>query len=266
MINLILCGASGRMGLALIETIRENPEFRIAALVERRGHPVVGKTCTADAPPVVDDLLMAMNQGQVIIEFTTPESTLANAKKAAIIKKPMVIGTTGLAAEHAELFADLAKEIPLVVSSNMSVGVNLLYRLVELAARRLPPDFEAEIVESHHKWKKDAPSGTARKLLDEIVRVRGGAPVYDRQRSAAARSAREIGVFSVRAGDIVGEHTVTFAGTGERLELTHRAHSRAVFAQGALLAAKFVLAAPPGLYDMQDVLGLKTKIQNEAEP
>ncbi len=259
MINLILCGASGRMGQALIECIRENPEFRIAALVERRGHPAVGKTCTEDAPPVVDDLLMAMNQGQVIIEFTTPESTLANAKKAAIIKKPMVIGTTGLAVEHAELFADLAREIPLVVSSNMSVGVNLLYRLVELAARRLPPDFEAEIVESHHRWKKDAPSGTAKKLLDELIMIRGGAPVYDRQKSEGARTAKEIGVFSLRAGDIVGEHTVTFAGTGERLELTHRAHSRTVFAQGALLAARFVLAAPPGLYDMQDVLGLKNE-------
>lgn len=259
MINLILCGASGRMGQALVEAIQGNPEFKIAALVERRGHPHVGKPCVEGAPPLVDDLLLAMNQGQVIIEFTTPESTLANAKKAAIIKKPMVIGTTGLLAEHTELFADLAKEIPLVVSSNMSIGVNLLYRLVELAARKLPADYEAEIVESHHKWKKDAPSGTAKKLLDEIMLIRGGVPVYDRQKSGEARSDKEIGVFSIRAGDIVGEHTVTFAGPGERLELTHRAHSRRVFAEGALLAARFVLSAPPGLYDMQDVLGLKIK-------
>jgi 4-hydroxy-tetrahydrodipicolinate reductase len=245
------------MGQALIEAVRENPDFRIAALVERRGHPHVGNACVEGAPPLVDDLLLAMNQGQVIIEFTTPESTLANAKKAAIIKKPMVIGTTGLMSEHMELFADLAKEIPLVVSTNMSIGVNLMYKLVELAARALPADFETEIVESHHRWKKDAPSGTAKRLLDEVIKARGGKPVYERRSASEARTAGEIGVFSIRAGDIVGEHTVTFAGTGERLELVHRAHSRRVFAQGALLAAKYVLAAAPGLYDMQDVLGLK---------
>jgi 4-hydroxy-tetrahydrodipicolinate reductase len=259
MINLILCGASGRMGQALVEAIRENPEFKIAALVERRGHPHVGNVCVEGTPPLVDDLLLAMNQGQVIVEFTTPESTLANAKKAAIIKKPMVIGTTGLMAEHHGLFADLAHEIPLVVSSNMSIGVNVLYTLVAQAAKALPAGYDTEIVESHHKWKKDAPSGTAKKLLDEVVKVRGGVPVYDRHGSGEARKGNEIGVFSLRAGDIVGEHTVTFAGPGERLELTHRAHSRRVFAQGALLAARFVLSAPPGLYDMQDVLGLKNE-------
>ncbi|MDI6738791.1 MAG: 4-hydroxy-tetrahydrodipicolinate reductase [Candidatus Edwardsbacteria bacterium] len=257
MINLILCGAAGRMGQALIEAIKENPDFKIAALVERQGHPHIGQSCLEDTPPVVDDLL-AMNQGQVIIEFTTPEGTLANAKKAAIIKKPIVIGTTGLGAEHTELFADLAKKIPLAVSSNMSIGVNLLYDLVRQAAKALPGDYEVEIVESHHKWKKDAPSGTAKRLLEEIIRVRGGEPVYDRQKLNRQRTPKEIGVFSIRAGDIVGEHTVIFAGPGERLELTHRAHSRRVFAEGALLAARFVLSAPPGLYDMQDVLNLKT--------
>ena len=259
MINLILCGASGRMGLALVEAIQESNEFKITALVERRGHPHVGKVCVENAPPLVDDLLLAMNQGQVIIEFTTPESTLANAKKAAIIKKPMVVGTTGLMAEHHGLFADLAKEIPMVVSSNMSIGVNILYRLVAQAAKALPPGYETEIVESHHKWKKDAPSGTAKRLLDEIIKARGGQPVYDRQKLNRPRADKEIGVFSIRAGDIIGEHTVTFVGMGERIELTHRAHSRRVFAEGALLAAKFVLSAPPGLYDMQDVLGLKMK-------
>ena len=257
MINLILCGAGGRMGQALLEAIRENPEFKVAALVEGRGHPTVGKSCYEDAPPVVDDLLLAMNQGQVIIEFTTPEGTLANAKKAAIIRKPMVIGTTGLLSEHLELFADLSREIPMVVSSNMAIGVNLLYSLVRQAAQKLPASFDAEIVESHHKWKKDAPSGTAKKLLDEIIQARGGVPVYDRHQSNEARKSNEIGVFSIRAGDIVGDHTVTFAGLGERLELTHRAHNRRVFAEGALLAAAFVLRAAPGLYDMQDVLGLK---------
>ncbi|HTY08613.1 MAG TPA: 4-hydroxy-tetrahydrodipicolinate reductase [Candidatus Edwardsbacteria bacterium] len=259
MIQLILCGAAGRMGQALIEAVQENPAFKISAMVERRGHPKIGNSCVADTPPLVDDLLLAMNQGQVIIEFSTPDGTLANAKKAAIIKKPMVIGTTGLMEEHRDLFGELAREIPMVVSSNMSVGVNLLYSLVRTAARKLPRSFEAEIVESHHKWKKDAPSGTAKRLLDEIIQARGGVPVYERQTGSRARTANEIGVFSVRAGDIVGEHTVTFAGLGERLELVHRAHSRRVFAEGALLAAQFVLDAKPGLYDMQDVLGLKMK-------
>lgn len=266
MINLILCGAAGRMSQALIDSVQENADFRITAMVERHGHPKVGKVLAEGIPPVVDDLLLAMNLGQVIIEFTTPEGTLANAKKAAIIRKPMVIGTTGLVMEHTDVFADIAKEIPLVVSSNMSIGVNLLYGLVRQTARTLPANYEAEIVESHHKWKKDAPSGTAKRLLDVIVRARGGEPVYDRQQLNRERGEKEIGVFSIRAGDIIGEHTVTFAGMGERIELTHRAHSRRVFAEGALLAAKFVLEAPPGLYDMQDVLNLKTQIPSENEP
>jgi 4-hydroxy-tetrahydrodipicolinate reductase len=257
MINLILCGVAGRMGQAILEAIQDNPEFRISAMVERPGHPKVGHSLGEGVPAIVSDLLLAMNMGEVIVEFTTPEATLANAKKAALIKKPMVIGTTGLVASHREIFEELGREIPLVVSSNMSIGVNVLYGLVRMAAKKVPAGFDVEILESHHKWKKDAPSGTAKKLLEEIVKIRGGAPVYDRQKSAEGRTQGEIGVFSVRAGDIVGEHTVTFAGSGERIELTHRAHSRKVFAEGALLAARFVATAQPGLYDMQDVLGMR---------
>ena len=257
MLNLILCGAGGRMGQAVIEAVKENPEFGIAAVIERAGHPRVGKPFAEGLPVVLDDMLLAMNSGDVVVEFTTPEATLANAKKAAIIKKPMVIGTTGLVAGHKELFQDLAQEIPLVVSSNMSIGVNLLYALVRGAAKKLPRSFQAEVFEAHHQWKKDSPSGTAARLADEIIRIRGGTPIYERQSRSQARKDDEIGIYSLRAGDIIGEHTVFFVGPGERLELTHRAHSRRVFAEGALMAAKFVVQAKPGLYDMQDVLGIR---------
>jgi 4-hydroxy-tetrahydrodipicolinate reductase len=257
MLNLILCGAGGRMGQAVIEAVRENPEYRIAAVIERAGHPRIGKPFAEGLPTVLDDMLLAMNSGDVVVEFTTPEATLANAKKAAIIKKPMVIGTTGLVAKDKELFQDLAKEIPLVVSSNMSIGVNLLYALVRGAAKKLPKSFQAEVFEAHHQWKRDAPSGTAARLAEEVIKIRGGQPVYERQSRSQARQPDEVGVYSMRAGDIIGEHTVFFAGPGERIELTHRAHNRRVFAEGALLAAKFVASAKPGLYDMQDVLGLR---------
>lgn len=257
MLNIILCGAGGRMGQAVIEAVKENPEYRIAAVIERSGHPRIGKPFAEGLPTVLDDMLLAMNSGDVVVEFTTPEATLANAKKAAIIKKPMVIGTTGLVAKDKELFQDLAKEIPLVVSSNMSIGVNLLYALVRGAAKKLPKSFQAEIFEAHHQWKRDAPSGTAARLAEEIIKIRGGAPVYERQSRTQARQTDEVGIYSMRAGDIIGEHTVFFAGPGERIELVHRAHNRRVFAEGALLAAKFVAAAKPGLYDMQDVLGLR---------
>lgn len=245
------------MGQAVIEAVRENPEYKIVAVVERDGHPNLGKPFAEGLPPVMNDMLLAMNAGDVCVEFTTPEATLANAKKAAIIKKPMVIGTTGLVAGHKELFRDLAQEIPMVVSSNMSIGVNLLYALVRGAAKKLPRSFQAEVFEAHHQWKKDSPSGTAARLAEEIIKVRGGAPVYERQSRSQTRQPDEVGVYSMRAGDIIGEHTVFFAGPGERIELTHRAHSRRVFAEGALLAASFVAKAKPGLYDMQDVLGVK---------
>ena len=215
MLNLIICGAGGRMGQAIIEAVRENDNFKIAAVVERPDHPNIGKQFAPGLPNVISDMLLAMNAGDVCIEFTTPEASLANAKKAAIIKKPMVIGTTGFLAQQLELFEGIAKEIPLVVSSNMSIGVNLLYALVRGAARKLPKSFQAEILEAHHQWKKDAPSGTAVRLAEEIMKTRGGRPVYERQSRKQVREPDEIGIYSLRAGDIIGEHTVLFAGPGE---------------------------------------------------
>jgi len=256
MINLIICGAAGRMGQAICEAARDSKDFVISALVENRGHPLIGKQLCEKAPAVVDDLLLVLQTGDVIIDFSTPEATAANATKASIMKKPMVIGTTGLDRKHTEIFSEMAREIPMVVSSNMSIGVNLLYKLAYAAAKILPKTFDADISETHHRHKKDAPSGTAVKILEEVQRARGGKPVYQRQTSDQVRQDDEIGMVSLRAGDIVGEHSVIFAGPGEILELTHRAHNRRVFAEGALLAAKFAVKAKPGLYDMKDVLGL----------
>lgn len=256
MINLIICGAAGRMGQAICEAAKDSKDFAIAAAVEGHGHPLVGKQLCDKTPAVVDDLLLVLQSGDVIIDFSTPEATAANAAKAAVMKKPMVIGTTGLDQKHKDMFAEMAKEIPLVVSSNMSIGVNLLYKLAYAAAKKLPKSFDADISETHHRNKKDAPSGTAVRILEEVQRARGGQPVYQRQTSDQVRGNDEIGLVSLRSGDIVGEHSVIFAGPGEILELTHRAHSRRVFAEGALLAARFAAKAKPGLYDMQDVLGL----------
>jgi 4-hydroxy-tetrahydrodipicolinate reductase len=256
MINLIICGAAGRMGQAICEAAKDSKDFAIAAAVESHGHPLIGKPLCEKLPVVAEDLLLVLQSGDVVIDFSTPEATAANAAKAAVMKKPMVIGTTGLDQKHKDLFAEMAKDIPMVVSSNMSIGVNLLYKLAYAAAKKLPKTFDADISEAHHRHKKDAPSGTAVKILEEVQRARGGKPVYQRQTSDQARGDDEIGLVSIRAGDIVGEHSVIFAGPGERLELTHRAHSRRVFAEGALLAAKFAVKAKPGLYDMQDVLGL----------
>ena len=258
MINLIICGAAGRMGQAVCEAVKESQDFAITALVETRGHSLIGKQTCDKMPAVADDLLLVLQSGDVIIDFSTPEATAANAAKASVMKKPMVIGTTGLDQKHKDQFAEMAKDIPMVVSSNMSIGVNLLYKLAYAAAKKLPKTFDADISETHHRNKKDAPSGTANRLLEEVVRARGGKPVYQRQSSDQGRQDEEIGMVSLRAGDVVGEHSVIFSGPGELLELTHRAHSRRVFAEGALLAARFVAKAKPGLYDMQDVLGLKT--------
>jgi 4-hydroxy-tetrahydrodipicolinate reductase len=258
MINLIICGAAGRMGQAICEAVKDSQDFVISAAVEGHGHPLIGKPLCEKMPLVADDLLLVLQSGDVVVEFSTPEATAANATKAAVMKKPMVIGTTGLDRKHRDLFAEMSKDIPMVVSSNMSIGVNLLYKLAYAAAKKLPKSFDVEIIEAHHKHKKDAPSGTAVKILEEIQKARGGEPVFMRHGSEQSRQDGEIGVYSVRGGDIVGEHSVIYAGPGERLEVVHRAQSRRVFAEGALLAARFIIKAKPGLYDMQDVLGLKT--------
>ena len=254
MINLIICGAGGQMGQALIEACRENPDLAIVGLVESQGHSMVGRKIAETLPAIVDDLRKVIDKGEVVIDFTSPQASLNNARTAAGYDKAMVIGTTGLGEDMIKDLRELSKKIPLLVSSNMSIGVNLLYGFIARAAKEIPGNFDVEIIETHHKNKKDAPSGTAKRLLSEIIGGRGGKPVYQREGLNAPRGGEEIGVVSIRAGDIVGEHTVVFAGPGERLEFTHRAHGRRVFAEGALAAARFLLQAGPGMYGMEDVL------------
>jgi len=254
MINLIICGAAGRMGQAIIEACQESKDLTITGLVEGPGHPMIGRKIADNLPEIVGYLGKVIGQGDVVIDFTSPEASLKNARIAVEHKKPMVIGATGIDAGQMKELQELSQKIPLLVSSNMSIGVNLLYDIISRAAKTIPGNYDVEIIESHHKNKKDAPSGTAKKLLSEITAVRGGQPVYERESSSKPRGEGEIGVVSIRAGDIVGEHTVVFAGPGERLEFTHRAHSRRVFAEGALMAAKFLAQAKPRMYDMKDVL------------
>ncbi|MDQ7798835.1 MAG: 4-hydroxy-tetrahydrodipicolinate reductase [Candidatus Edwardsbacteria bacterium] len=254
MINIIICGAAGRMGRAIIDACRENPDFAIVGLVECLGYSMIGQKFGDTLPELSADLGKIIDQGDVVIDFTSPEASLKNARIAAQHKKPMVIGATGINPDQTKELQELSKKIPLLVSSNLSIGVNLFYDIISRAARIIPGNYDVEIIESHHKNKKDAPSGTAKKLLSEITAARGGQPVYQRESSGKPRAEGEIGVVSIRAGDIVGEHTVVFAGPGERLEFTHRAHSRRVFAEGALAAARFLARARPGMYDMKDVL------------
>jgi len=222
--------------------------FAIAGALEAKAHQAIGQDLgtllgsDVTGIRVTDDVKAALQGGQVLIEFTQPEATVEHVRVAQELKKPMVIGTTGFSDAQRKIISDAAKDIPIVLSPNMSVGVNLLFELVQMAAQRLGLSYDAEVVEAHHHTKKDAPSGTAKRLAELIASVRN-------------QRAETIPVHSIRAGDIVGDHVVVFAGSSERLELVHRAHSRDVFAVGALRAAQFVAEARrPGLYEMRDVL------------
>ena len=248
-IRLVISGCCGRMGQAIARLALQDSFFSLGAALEVAGHEAIGRSAvavlghpSAGELKVVDDARAAISQGDVVIEFTAPDVTVAHAQLAQQLRKPMVIGTTGLSADQQEVLRAASKTIPIMFSPNMSVGVNVLFELAQVAAQRLGPAYDVEIVESHHRHKKDAPSGTAKRLAEVL---------------AAARSQRAdaIQIHAIRAGDIVGDHTVVFAGSAERFELTHRAHSREVFAQGALRAARFVANQKPGLYDMSHVLG-----------
>jgi 4-hydroxy-tetrahydrodipicolinate reductase len=207
-----------------------------------------------------DDLAAGLDSCDVIVDFSVPSATRPLLELAAGWKKPVVIGTTGHEPAEKKLLLDLASKVPCVWAGNFSEGVNLLFALVRRAARTLGTDFDAEVVEMHHRFKQDAPSGTAARLLEIILEERKlGAEALRHGRSGmpGKRTQGEVGVHSLRGGDVVGDHTVIFAALGERLELTHKASDRAIFARGALRAALWVVNQPPGVYDMQDVLGLK---------
>jgi 4-hydroxy-tetrahydrodipicolinate reductase len=267
MVRAIVAGASGRMGKRIIYMIQQSEKIELAGAFERPGHPDVG----ADAGLVAGmgesgvkisgSLKEVMEEGAVLIDFTAPRATLENVRTGASQGLAMVIGTTGIAGDDLKEIESLARKVRCVMAPNMSVGVNVMFKISGEMARILGQDYDMEILEVHHRLKKDAPSGTAMRLAHILADATGRnlekVAVYERKGVIGERTDTEIGIQTWRAGDIAGEHTVMFGGMGERLELTHRAHNRDNFARGALRAALWVVKRPPGLYDMQDVLGFK---------
>lgn len=243
MTRLLINGARGRMGRALVACAAEDPELVVAAEVDEG-----------------DDFSAALGGCDAVIDFTHASATAGVAEACAAAGKVLVIGTTGHSDAERGRVVDCARVIPLVFAPNFSVGVNTLFWLTRKAAEILGPDFDLEVVEMHHRLKKDSPSGTARRLAEILAEVRGlaydGDVRHGREGMVGERTRGEIGMHAVRGGDVVGDHTVIFANTGERVELAHKASSRDTFAKGALRAAKWACGRAPGLYDMQDVLGL----------
>lgn len=267
MIKIGVAGAAGKMGARIAALTSEYDGLKLAAAFERPGHKDIGKDVGAVTGSgttgiiITDGIDRIISDVDVIIDFTSVESTKENVRIAAEHKKAMVIGTTGFSASDLREIDDAAASIPCVLASNMSLGVNLLLKVLGDVAKTLGDDYDIEIVEAHHRLKKDAPSGTAlmmaRAIADSLDRNLDEVAVYERKGMIGARKPREIGIQTVRAGDIIGEHTVYFGGLGERIEITHKASSRDTFARGALKAALWLKDRPSGRYDMQDVLGLK---------
>ncbi|HLG22504.1 MAG TPA: 4-hydroxy-tetrahydrodipicolinate reductase [Candidatus Manganitrophaceae bacterium] len=267
--KLTITGAAGRMGRAILDSLYQQEDLTLGAALERKGHPSVGK----DAGGLIgvgkwgvmvsDRMKKAAEEGEVIVDFTSPQTTLLIVQEALSKKKPVVIGTTGFTTDDEKKLAKAAQKIPIVLSPNMSVGVNVMLKLLADAAVALGEAYDIEIFEIHHRQKKDAPSGTALRMGEVLALARGTSLPrvgrFARQGTIGPRPSGEIGIQSLRAGDVVGEHTVIFAGPGERIELAHRAQSRDNFARGALLAARWVAERQPGLYDMMDVLNLKNR-------
>ena len=267
MLRIAVAGATGRMGSRITALSTEHKGIRLAGAFERKGHKDIGKDIgtvigIGKTGVTLSDSLESIIKGvDLVITFTTVEASLEHLKIASSKGKAIVIGTTGFAKKDLQVVSRLTKKIPCVMASNMSTGVNLLLKVLKDIAGVLGDSYDIEIVEAHHRMKKDAPSGTALKMAQAISgalkRDLDKVAVYARQGIIGERTSKEIGIQSIRAGDIVGEHTVIFGGLGERIEVTHKASSRDTFARGALRAALWLQKKRPGLYDMQDVLGLK---------
>lgn len=267
MVRVAVAGIAGRMGSRIAQLGSEHEKIAVTGGFEHPQHPKIGRDLSeifGGAPcgrTIAGKMEEVLDEADVIIDFTSAATSLAHMQLAAAAGKPMVIGSTGFSAEQMLQARQLAARFPCVLAPNMSVGVNVLFKVVADVARLLGDDFDVEIVEAHHRFKKDAPSGTAVKLAEVVAEALGRSlaevGVYARHGLIGERNSKEIGVQTLRGGDIVGEHTVLFAGMGERLELTHRAHSRDNFARGAIVAACWIVRQRPGLYDMQNVLGIK---------
>jgi 4-hydroxy-tetrahydrodipicolinate reductase len=267
MIKIAVAGAAGRMGSRITALSKEYKGLQLAGAFERKGHKDIGKdigTITGIGETgitLTDNLESIIKNVDVVISFTTVEASLEHLRIASSGKKAMVIGTTGFTKDDLKKVSALTKKIPCVMASNMSMGVNLLLKVLQDIASVLGDGYDVEIIEAHHRMKKDAPSGTALKMAqviaDALKRTFDEVAVYARKGIIGERTPKEIGIQAIRAGDIVGEHTVIFGGLGERIEVTHKVSSRDTFARGALRATMWVHKKPAGLYDMQDVLGLK---------
>ncbi len=260
-----VAGATGRMGQMLIEAIWNADDCRLAGALDQPSSPAIGNDAAgflgqASGVPVSADIRAGLQHAKVLIDFTRPEGTLAHLKVCRELGVAAVIGTTGFSEGQKAQIADAARDIAIVMAPNMSVGVNVTLKLLQMAAQALATGYDIEIIEAHHRHKVDAPSGTALKMGEVIAEATGRSlkdcAVYAREGVTGERDPSTIGFSAIRGGDIVGDHTVLFAGTGERIEITHKAASRATYAQGSLRAVRFLAGKKNGLYDMFDVLGL----------
>jgi 4-hydroxy-tetrahydrodipicolinate reductase len=265
-LEIIVCGVGGRMGGAVVRALRQSADCRLIAGIDKPGSPRVGKDTGEISAAgqmgiaVTDSLESALKANSVIIDFSNPAASIEFLRRAAKKHVPMVIATTGFDAKQLAEINKLARRTATLLSANTSLGVNVLVSLVGRAAKLLGDEYDVEIIEAHHRFKKDAPSGTAlalgRAAAASLGRDLDKVAIHGRKGIVGERSKKEIALLSVRAGDIVGEHTVIFSGIGERLELIHRAHRRDTFARGALRAARWLAKKRPGLYGMRDMLGL----------
>jgi 4-hydroxy-tetrahydrodipicolinate reductase len=263
--RIAIAGASGRMGRMLIEGVRDADDCQLAGALDIAASPAIGSDAGAflgfdSGVPIVADLRQGLQNAQVLIDFTRPEGTLAHLAACRELGVQAVIGTTGFSDAQKVEIAAFAKDIAIVLAPNFSVGVNVTFKLLEMAAKALSTGYDIEIIEAHHRHKVDAPSGTALRMGEVIAQTLGRnlaeCAVYGREGVTGERQPSTIGFATVRGGDIVGDHTALFAGIGERIEITHKASSRATFAVGALRAARFLAGKDRGLFDMRDVLGL----------
>jgi 4-hydroxy-tetrahydrodipicolinate reductase len=261
-----VAGATGRMGHMLIEAIGQADDCRLSGALDIAGSPALGQDASAwlgqhSGVNVTADLLQGLAGAQFLIDFTRPEGTLAHLKVCQTLGVKAIIGTTGFSEAQKVEIAEIAKDIAIVMAPNMSVGVNVTLKLLDMAAKALSTGYDIEIIEAHHRHKVDAPSGTALKMGEVIAEALGrdlkDCAVYAREGVTGERDPSSIGFATIRGGDIVGDHTVLFAGTGERIEVTHKSSSRATYAQGSLRAVRFLVNQPRGLFDMFDVLGLR---------
>ena len=265
--NIAVCGAAGQMGKAILQVCAQTDEVAAIAAIEQVDSEKLGMDSGEVAGlgnnhvQIISDLGTVINAFDVLIDFTSPDATIRNIETCRLAGKRMVVGTTGFNDEHRDIIQSAASDIAIVFAPNMSIGVNLCFKLTQLAAEVFGDSVDIEIIEAHHNQKKDAPSGTAIRLGEIVANVLNrrlsDCAVYGREGDSGPRDRKTIGFETIRAGDIVGDHTVMFVAAGERVEITHRATSRKTFASGAILASRWLMGRDSGLYDMQDVLNLR---------